>query len=618
MFCQVCGSLQSDEAEYCSRCHQKLLVLSGQSARMEPSFEAPEENFSFDEHLLERISILEEVLKRTTDTVRNVLGLLQKQEKNVLINHTGLETLADQLEGRGLIARDEWAETWESKAQSQLLALEKRDKLADCRANIAALYRGRRRQAFVQHLDEAEFALLSFDLEKAMASLESAYALDRENYELAYFLGETFFNEGRSDEALHYFARVLDAREDHYEGLVFSGVILYEKGQHEPAGRFLQQALALYPESFLPLFALGAIAAASSEIATAVDLLGRAVEIERVPQALYLLGSCHYELGRRGSAIDALREAVGLDPTFEEAHHLLGLAYLDRHWNRKALESFRHAQRLNPKKMRYEDLVLCLSGDSSAPLPEVSDSAAEWLRKGEDALADDRIQQALDYYSSAVRLEPDNPTVLLSYALACLQMNRHEESESTTRRILELDAGGMLKATACATLIEALRGEGRYREGNRVGTRLLAEGDSSFAHTIAYYEMAYNLAELEEDLDQALDYARRSVELSPEEFKQFPLAALGWVHYKRREFEEAVDFLSRSTEFGFSSTTLTHLGMALLASGEEEKAKSVLSEARSLGHHSGALQERMMEFMRDSTRLMENLRPPDAERSTNG
>ena len=77
-------------------------------------------------------------------------------------------------------------------------------------------------------------------------------------------------------------------------------------------------------------------------------------------------------------------------------------------------------------------------------------------------------------------------------------------------------------------------------ESNRVGVRLLDEGTSNFAQTIAYYEMAYNLAEMEEDLDRALDYAHRSLELAPDELKEFPLAALGWVHYKRREFEQAV------------------------------------------------------------------------------
>lgn len=608
MFCQVCGASQSDELEYCSRCHQKLLVVSGPGSLEDASFATTEETFSFDEHLLERISILEEVLKKTTDTVRNILSLLQKQEKNILINHTGLDTLAEHLESREGIARQDWGELWEARARSQLLTLEKRDRFANSRSRIAALYQGKRRNTFLQHLEEAEFALLTFDLTKAVADLEAAYALDRSNYELAYFLGETFFNEGRSDEALTYFADVLEAKEDHYEGLVYSGVILYEKGEHEHARRFLELALERYPETFLPLFSLGAVSAAGGELEKAVSLLKRAVEMERVPQALFLLGNCHYELGSPGAAIDALKAAVRLDPSFEEAHHLLGLAYLDRHWTRKALDSFRRAQSLNPKKMRYQDLVHFLSGDSAIPLPEVAQEATAWMSKGQAFLREDRAQQALECFRQAISLEPDNPTVLISHALACLHMNRNEESESTTRRILELDAGEMLRATACATLIEALRGEGRYREGNLVGTRLLSEGDSNFAHTIAYYEMAYNLAEMEEDLDRALDYARRSVELAPEEFRQFPLAALGWVHYKRHEFEQAVDFLSRSTEFGFSSTTLTHLGMALLASGEEERARTVLSEAHGLGEQDGALHERMMEFMRDSTRLLENLR----------
>ena len=121
--------------------------------------------------------------------------------------------------------------------------------------------------------------------------------------------------------------------------------------------------------------------------------------------------------------------------------------------------------------------------------------------------------------------------------------------------------------------------------------------------------MAYNLAEMEEDLDRALDYAHRSLELAPDELKEFPLAALGWVHYKRREFDQAVDCLERSTELERSPTTLTHLGMALLASGNEEQARTVLREARRLGERKVSLQEKMMAFLRDSTRLFESARP---------
>jgi hypothetical protein len=48
--------------------------------------------------------------------------------------------------------------------------------------------------------------------------------------------------------------------------------------------------------------------------------------------------------------------------------------------------------------------------------------------------------------------------------------------------------------------------------------------------------------------------------------------------------------------------------MALLAHGEEDRARGVLAHARTLGEHGEALQEKMMECMKDSTRLIERAR----------
>ena len=612
MFCQTCGAPNPDDREYCARCHQKLLVLSGAFSRDEGEEfeEEPEDNFSFDEHLLERISILEEAVKRTAETLRQLFGAFHKQEQAILINQTGLAALRELLEGKGAIGRDEWNELWESKMDYHLLALEKRERFLAVRTRIAALHRGEPHDAFVSHLDEAEYALGSFDVERAVGALEAAFKLDRDNYELAYFLGETHFNEGDGDAALGYFGRVLEAKPDHYEGLVYSGVLRHERGEQERAEELLKRAVAHYPEAFLPNFSLGAVYAAQGNLARAGVFLERAVAVEPVAQALYLLGSTLYEMGRLSPAIRRLREAARQDPTFEEAHHLLGLAYLDRGWNRKALDAFREAQRLNPRRLRYQDLVRYLSGAAGAPLPRVEGEAATWLSRGESQLAGDQPRQALASYRRALALDPDNPTLLLSYALLGLHFDRAAEIEAVTRRLLELEPGEMLRATACAALIEALRGQGKLREGNRVGRRLLAEGASPFSQTIAYYEMAYNLAEMEEDLDQALDYARRSLDLAPDELKQFPLAALGWIHYKRREFDKAVDFLTRSTELGPSATTLTHLGMALLASGHEERARSVLARARGLDRRGdrGGVEQRMMECMKDSAWLHEQVR----------
>jgi tetratricopeptide (TPR) repeat protein len=608
MFCQVCGTHQKDDAEYCAKCGHKLLVLSGTLRSEEQTFEAEDDNFSFDEHLLERISILEEVLKRTGETVRNILSALHKQEENILINHAGLVALRDLLEEKGLIGRDEWSDLWESKMDYQLLCLEKRERFSDVKDKIAALFEGSKRKLFLQYLEEAEYALYAFNLEKAIAALEASFKLDRTNYELAHFLGETYFNQNEVDRALGFFSRVLESKPDHYEGLVYSGVIHHQRGDASRAEEFLKRATALYPDNFLPQFSLGAVYASQGQLTRAVVYLENAVQIDPVPHALYLLGNCFYEMGKLGPAIDYLAEAVKLDPAFEECYHLLGLCYLDRQWTKKALDAFRQAQQLNPKKMRYEDMIGFLSGQEARSLPAIGEEAARFASQAEEQLRLNHPNRALECYAKAVAVEPENPTLLMSYALACLHLNRNQESKSITQRVLDLNPGEMLRATAYATMIEVLRSEGKYREGNHIGKLLLDEGASDFSRTIAYYEIAYNLAEMEEDLDEALQYARWSLESSPDELKQFPLAVLGWVHYKRHEFEEAIGFLSRSAELGPSAATMTHLGMALLASGDEQQAKTVLDDARRLSDRGGALEEKMMEFMRDSAKILERIK----------
>ena len=90
---------------------------------------------------------------------------------------------------------------------------------------------------------------------------------------------------------------------------------------------------------------------------------------------------------------------------------------------------------------------------------------------------------------------------------------------------------------------------------------------------MAYYELAFSLAEMEEELDRALDYAegrwncrRRSSSVS--------LGGPGLGALQAQGVRSAVEFLARASELGPSAATLTHLGMALLASGEEERART--------------------------------------------
>jgi tetratricopeptide (TPR) repeat protein len=365
MYCQVCGARNREDQEYCRHCHQKLMVVSGvQALEEQEAYDSnPEEQFSFDEHLLERISILEEVVKRTTESVRQALGTLYKLEQQILVNQTSITTLRDLLESKQLIAREEWSELWESRMDYQLLALDKRRRFAAAKDKIAGLYGGEDPEEFHRLLEEAEYALLALDVESAVRALDRAHRRDASNYELAFFLGETFFNEGDGDTALGYLNHVLAVKPSHFESLVLGGVLYQERHDAARAEELLKRAVAHYPDAFLPAFSLGAVYAARGRLSEAAVLLERAAGIDPIPQALYLLGSCCYEMGRVGAAIRHLRAAVRMDPAYEEAHHLLGLAYLDRRWFKKALAALGEAQRLRPHQQRHHGMALLAAGE---------------------------------------------------------------------------------------------------------------------------------------------------------------------------------------------------------------------------------------------------------------
>src|SRR5437867_2765234 len=182
MYCQVCGLKNSDDEEYCARCNSKLLVLSGVGVVEETG--EPQEEIPFDEHLLERISTLEDVVKRTAEAVKSLFESLGNLEKNLFVAHTGILALQEMLERQGVIRAEEVRDLWETKLDERMQAVEKKDRFLERRDRIVARFSGAHEEQFVKRLREAEFALLALDSDRGIRALEDLYKVDRDNAEL--------------------------------------------------------------------------------------------------------------------------------------------------------------------------------------------------------------------------------------------------------------------------------------------------------------------------------------------------------------------------------------------------------------------------------------------------
>jgi tetratricopeptide (TPR) repeat protein len=607
MLCQTCSAFNDDDREFCYRCQNKLLVLSGINAFEEDEIEEYEEegDLSLDEHLLERVSSLEEIVKRSAETIRTLVDAVQKHERAIFVNQTGLLSVKELLEKKNVVSSDELVELWESKMGEQMLALEKKQRFNERKDRINSLFRGEKKDRFKQLIADAEAAFDSFDPDRGMKQLEESFRLDRDNYELSFFLGEMFFNDGNLDRAKSYLERTLEVQPDHFDAAVFYGVLLHERQDLKGAERWLRRAIQISQESFLPYFSLGAIYARKGKYLRAQKFLEKAIQLEAIPQAYFLLGTIFYEKGQLERAIRAFQAALKLDPDYEEAIYHLGLSYLDRNWNRKAIECFQEALELNPNKMEYQQAVSIYEGISGhVPL---EGPAAQEFSEAEALVNQGNYSEALDHYRRATQEDPTNVNVLMPYALLCSHLDMNGEAIAVARRILKSRPSEVVAAAAYTTLVEALRAEGNYKDANSALEEMLRDYTSNYAKSIAYYEKAYNLAEMEENLDEALESAQLALRFSPKELKQFPLAALGWVYFKKRDFKAAVDFLSKSADLGPTATNLMHLGMALLESGQKERARQVFRKAKSFKIKGAGLEEKILEQVRTATKLIDRL-----------
>jgi tetratricopeptide (TPR) repeat protein len=530
MYCQVCGLKNPDEEEFCSRCHSKLLVLSGVGV-VEESGEAPEE-IPFDEHLLERISTLEDVVKRTGDAVKSLFESLGNLEKNLFVAHTGILALQETLERRGAVRSQEVLDLWETKMDDRMQAVEKKDRSLERRDRIVASFSGEDREEFLQRLRAAEFAILALDADRGVRLLEELSKLDKGNVELAFYLAETCFSAGDLARAAGYFKKILAVEPNHFESLVYSGIAASEKGETEAAEALLKRALERKADAFLPHFALGALYANTSRWDEAEPELRRALEVASVPAAHVLLGTVLREKGDVARAISEFEEARRLQPDSEEAAFQLGLCYLEKNRGRRALECFQQALEKNPRRLEYQEAVRLLDRRRRYALPRVDGPGAEAYREAEENVSGGLLRRGARALPGALAEEPGNSTIRISFALVSASLGLWKEAIAACRQVLAGDPEDVVAAAACSTLAEALRAQGKPKEAVRFVRDFLEKHPSKTSRAIAYYELATTLAEGESELDAALDYAgralaeaRRAEAVSPGDARLGPLQA---------------------------------------------------------------------------------------------
>ena len=461
---------------------------------------------------------------------------------------------------------------------------------------------------FEKRLREAELRASTPGRGSRHARLEDLYKSDRANGELGFYLAETFFSAGDMERASGYLKKVLAVQPNHFESLVYSGIVSSEAGDATAAEDFHKRALARRADAFLPHFALGALYAHASRWDEAEAELRRAVDVASQPSAHVLLGTVLREKGEVADAIRHLEEALTLQPDSEEAVFQLGLCHLEKNRLKRALECFHEALEKNPRRLEYQEAVRVLERRKLYPLPDVEGPGADAYRRAEEALGRGSLRRAHGLYRQALVAEPQTATNRISFAILSGLARPLEGGDRRLPRSALRRAGGSRGGRG---MLHPSEGSARKDGRTRRRRSSASSGRARLVHAREPSDTTSRdeLAESGDDLDSALDYAGRALSAAPDELKPYPLAALGWVHYKRQEFDRAIDCLRKASERAPAPTTFQHLGLAYLAAGRPEDAKAAFHKAKTAARGGGKLEDRVMQQVRSNLRLLEKAGP---------
>jgi Flp pilus assembly protein TadD len=376
-----------------------MIIVEPAAARYETAESAP----SNEEHLLERISALENRLGRLTAKMERGLDLLLRQAQNAHFDRALVKALVGLLSDDGLIQGDKlerlWIERCQKDAEEQLES-ERREEL---RLRILAHYRGQESVAFEQCVNEGFLFIDDQQLARGIRSLQRAAEMARDNAPLLYFVGEHFFKTGKTHRARSYLARAYELSPADRRVSLLLGLTCADQGDSERAKKLLHSATRLGGSTFAAHYGLGRLFVAEAKWRKALQEFKLALASKASPEAHYALGCLYYQLCRDGLATRHLRKALEMDETYGEAFYVLGLI-AERAGEKELAEEYfekagRRAMVRKPTSARSKRQN---SGAVAAPLFRSSPANFRRLITGGDRrLAEALRQDALSACNSA-------------------------------------------------------------------------------------------------------------------------------------------------------------------------------------------------------------------------
>lgn len=161
--------------------------------------------------------------------------------------------------------------------------------------------------------------------------------------------GDTLYGEGKYDEALQEYQRVLEEHPDLPDLYDKIGICYYRLNDYDNAVIYFEKMLAVNPTSQDTLINLSAIHFERGDLEEGMRYFQQLEEKTLTDSSLfYNIGVLFFKSGQIDMAIEYLSKSIELDPSNVNAHYQAGLANINKGDMVKARESFERVIEIAP------------------------------------------------------------------------------------------------------------------------------------------------------------------------------------------------------------------------------------------------------------------------------
>jgi tetratricopeptide (TPR) repeat protein len=341
-----------------------MLIVEPPSARYEINYASP-----YEEHLLERISLLENYLGRLTERFEKILDLMMRQAQTAYLDHTLLESLIAALSDSGVVDSRNVSAIWQMKRNMDSSQRERAEKHERIKHKILAQHKDGNDKRFAAQIEKALARIEEGRLARGVKGLEKALLLSPSNGALLFLVGRHYYFANKQTLARDYLAQSL--LHDPQNGLacLLLGLLCGDAGEVEHGKTLLGMAAKLLEPNFAAHYSLGRLLAAEGDWTAALEAFKRAQSVSAGKgEGTFAIGCAYYALNRLKLAGRFMQKAVDDDEDYAEAWYWLGLLNQRSGQREEAAKCFQAAAEANKEHPLYREAVR-LKNAPLEPLP---------------------------------------------------------------------------------------------------------------------------------------------------------------------------------------------------------------------------------------------------------